>query len=55
MLYKFFYYSNGIFAKKMCYSEREAIIFFDILVSAHIPFSIYTIKRRLNNDKISKR
>lgn len=42
--YKFYYYIKGKEFEKICRTEREAEIFFDILVSAHLSFKVYTLK-----------
>ncbi len=46
IIYKFFYYdkkNNELM--KLCYNEREAEVFFDILVSAKYRFKVYTLYR----------
>lgn len=46
MIYQFVYYSNGNSHIKTCFTEREAIVFFNILTSARISFSVKTINKR---------
>lgn len=56
MLYKFTYNVDGELKRKLCYTEREASIFFEILLACHYPFTIMTItRRRPSYGKISKR
>lgn len=44
IIYKFFYYdSKNNELMKICYTEREAETFFDILVSAKYKFKVYTL------------
>ena len=44
IIYKFFYYDNkNNELMKICNTEREAEIFFDILVSAKYRFKVYTL------------
>lgn len=46
MIYKFTYYVDGELKRKTCYTEKEALIFFQILISAKYPTRIDTIKKR---------
>lgn len=46
MLYKFTYYNNNRLVYKTCYTEREAEVFFALLVSAKYCFRVQTIIKR---------
>lgn len=48
MIYKFTYFFDNKLLYKTCTTEREALIFFNILASAKIPFKIITITKRGN-------
>lgn len=51
IIYKFFYYDrNNNELMKICYSPREAEVFFDILVSANYRFKVYTLYRKSYNN-----
>lgn len=50
IIYKFFYYdkkNNELM--KICRTEREAEVFFDILVSARYRFKVYTLYKKNNS------
>ena len=46
MIYKFAYFSSGELFYKTCYTEREAEIFFSLLVASKCSIKVTTITRR---------
>lgn len=48
MIYKFTYYFNDKIYYKTCTTQREADVFFNILVSANLPFRVITTTKRSN-------
>lgn len=47
MIYYFTYEIDHKYHKKVCYTIKEALIFFDVLISAHAcPIRVLTIKKR---------
>lgn len=53
MIYYFTYELDDKYFKKVCYTLREAEIFFDILISASArSIKVLTIRKRGNNEKL---